>query len=192
MPKQKLISFLEKRGFLSEDEKKQIENIFQERKISKNELLLRAGEVCNEVYFVNKGFLRCFNFTENGNEFTRLLIPENSFGSNLQSFNNRIPSLENIQALEDSEILAIKHKDFVEFNEAHQNGMSIYRKILEEFQTFHIKRFEFLTNYDSKQRVEKFLKENPELAKRVMDKVIASYLNMSPETYSRFKKNFLI
>lgn len=188
MSKQKLISFLEKRGTLSEEEKVKIDEIFEERFVAKNKMLLHVGEVCNELYFVNKGMLRCFNLTETGNEFTRLFIMENSFGSNFQSYINRIPSLENIQVLEDSEILVINYKDFIEFNDTYQNGMSIYRKILEEFQTFHIKRFEFLTNYESKQRVEKFVKENPELAERVKNKIIASYLNMSPETYSRFRK----
>ncbi|MBP6575838.1 MAG: hypothetical protein KA796_02505 [Chryseobacterium sp.] len=47
---------------------------------------------------------------------------------------------------------------------------------------------EFLTQYSPQEKTEIFIKENPELESRITDKIIASYLQITPETYSRCKK----
>lgn len=182
-----LIKFLEKREVLSKNDKEKIAGLFTEKQINKGELLLHNGDICNEIYFINKGLLRAFYHTDKGVEFTRLIKTENEFCSNLQSFSARKPSLENIQALEDSTILVITYEDFVKFINSSSNGMSIYRKILEEFQSFHITRFEFLTSNSAQNKVHLFLKSQANLAQRISSKVAASYLQMTPETYSRIK-----
>lgn len=182
-----LLEFLEKRGNLSSKDRGIICSLFALKTVAKGEFLLRKGDICNEVYFIKEGVLRAWYFTEKGLEFTRLIKKEKEFCSNLQSFTSRIPSIENIQAIENSTVLTIKYEDFVHFTNSSATGMSVYRKILEEFQTFHIKRFEFLTSNGAQNKVALFFKNEPDLAQRINSKIAASYLQMSPETYSRIK-----
>lgn len=185
-----LLFLLDNNGLKAETDKKRIRNIFHFKKVKKSEMLLNKGDICNELYFIRKGLLRAFYYTQTGQEFTRLIANEKMFCSNWQSFTDRIPSIEYIQALEHSEILYVKYNDFIDLMEGSVAALQVYRNILEQLQIFHIKRFEFLTVNGSEQRVKIFLEENFELERRLTNRVAASYLQMTPETYCRLKSKF--
>lgn len=185
---QSLIDFTKiKFGFTPEEEKL-IGQYFRQENFRKNETILNAGEVCNKIYFIKKGTLRTFHLNQNGTEFTRLIAQENEFCTILISFQEKIPSSASIQALEETEVLSIQSGDFRDFIKISENAKKMYTKILEDFQNFQIKRIEFLTSFSPQEKVNLFLKENPLLEPRLTDKVIASYLQITPETFSRCKK----
>lgn len=165
-----------------------LEKYFQKESFKKNEILLHAGEICQKLYFIHQGILRTFHINSNGSEFTRLIVKENEFCTILVSFSGKIASPANIQALENTETYSITYENFQKLMAGSDHAKNIYTQILEHFQNFQIKRIEFLTSYSPQQKVEIFLAENPGLASRLTDKVTASYLQITPETYSRCKK----
>lgn len=162
---------------------------FAVKQVEKNEILLNAGEVCNHLYFVVSGILRTFHLNTNGTEFTRLIRKENQFCTVLLSFLEKKSSVATIQALEKGTLLAINSQDFRTLTQESEFAKNIYTKILEDFENFHLKRLEFLTSYSPKEKTEIFLKEYQDLEPRLTDKVIASYLQITPETYCRCKKS---
>lgn len=174
---------------IPKEEEKILEKYFTVKQVEKNEILLNAGEVCNHLYFVVSGILRTFHLNTNGTEFTRLIRKENQFCTVLLSFLEKKSSVATIQALEKGTLLAINSQDFRTLTRESEFAKNIYTKILEDFENFHLKRLEFLTSYSPKEKTEIFLKEYQDLEPRLTDKVIASYLQITPETYCRCKKS---
>lgn len=184
-----LIEFAKKHIEISTEDEEKIKKYFKVRNVEKNEILLNAGEVCNHLYFVVQGILRTFHLNANGTEFTRLIRKENQFCTVLLSFLEKKTSVATIQALEKGVLLAISSEDFRTLTKESEIAQKMYTKTLEDFENFHLKRLEFLTSYSPKEKTEIFLKEYHELEPRLADKVIASYLQITPETYCRCKKS---
>ena len=184
-----LIEFAKKHIEISTEDEEKIKKYFKVRNVEKNEILLNAGEVCNDLYFVVQGILRTFHLNANGTEFTRLIRKENQFCTVLLSFLEKKSSVATIQALEKGVLLAISSEDFRTLTKESEIAQKMYTKTLEDFENFHLKRLEFLTSYSPKEKTEIFLKEYHELEPRLTDKVIASYLQITPETYCRCKKS---
>ena len=184
-----LIEFAKKHIEISTEDEEKIKKYFKVRNVEKNEILLNAGEVCNHLYFVVQGILRTFHLNANGTEFTRLIRKENQFCTVLLSFLEKKSSVSTIQALEKGVLLAISSEDFRTLTKESEIAQKMYTKTLEDFENFHLKRLEFLTSYSPKEKTEIFLKEYHELEPRLTDKVIASYLQITPETYCRCKKS---
>lgn len=186
-----IFSFLRESFQFNNDDEVNFQKYFQREFFKKNEFVLRTGEICQKIYFIKKGLLRTFHINQNGMEFTRLIAKENEFCTILLSFSEEIVSAANIQSLEETELYSISKSDFKEFMSKSDNAKTIYTKILEDFQNFQIQRLEFLTSYSPQDKVEIFLKGNRKLEQRVSDKIIATYLQITPETYSRCKKVLL-
>ena len=186
-----IFSFLRESFQFNNDDEVNFQKYFQREFFKKNEFVLRTGEICQKIYFIKKGLLRTFHINQNGTEFTRLIAKENEFCTILLSFSEEIVSAANIQSLEETELYSISKSDFKEFMSKSDNAKTIYTKILEDFQNFQIQRLEFLTSYSPQDKVEIFLKDNRKLEQRVSDKIIATYLQITPETYSRCKKSLL-
>ena len=184
-----LIEFAKKHIEISTKDEEKIKKYFKVRNVEKNEILLNAGEVCNHLYFVVQGILRTFHLNANGTEFTRLIRKENQFCTVLLSFLEKKSSVATIQALEKGVLLVISSEDFRTLTKESEIAQKMYTKTLEDFENFHLKRLEFLTSYSPKEKTEIFLKEYHELEPRLTDKVIASYLQITPETYCRCKKS---
>ena len=161
---------------------------FERQEFKKNEILLNGGDVCTKLHFVSEGLLRTFHINKNGTEFTRLFVPEGKFCTVLLSFQEKIPSPATIQAIENSVLYSISHSNFIKIISGSVAAKNIYTSILENYQNFQIARLEFLTTLSPQEKVEEFLKENADLELRISDKIIASYLQITPETYSRCKK----
>ena len=181
-------AFLRENFDLTQEEENLTQKYFEKQDIKKNEILLNIGEKCNKLYFVAKGLLRTFHLNKNGSEFTRLMVPEGKFCTILISFQEKISSPATIQALENGLLFSISLDNFQEFISRSTNAKNVYTKILEDYQNFQISRLEFLTTLTPQEKVEQFLAENLELEKRISDRVISTYLQITTETYSRCKK----
>jgi CRP-like cAMP-binding protein len=164
-----------------------LEGAFIPNKIRKGEILLAPGEICKEFYFVNNGCLRVFFLDRSGKEKTRLILPDCSIGTSLSSFISQSPSLECIEALENTEVMTINRKRFYLLMDSSQNWNRFYVRILEMAYSFQNKKIEDLVVLSAKQRYEKLFAENPALIQKVSNKVLASYLNIREETLSRLK-----
>lgn len=183
-----LIQYLKSNFSINDEEELWIEKYFEKENFKKNEIILNAGEICQKLYFVEKGMIRTFHTNQNGTEFTRLIVKESEFCTILLSFTEKVESPANIQALEDTAVFSIKYSHFKDFISKSENARTIYTHILENFQNFQIQRIEFLTQFPPLEKTEIFLKENPNLAERLTSRIISTYLQITPETYSRCKK----
>lgn len=172
-----------------ENELEEILGCFKSKSVKKNNILLREGDVCKEFYFVVSGCIRIFFIDKNGHEKTRYVMLENHIGTALTSFISQKPTIEFIEALDDTKLLAISHSDFYRLNKEINNWQFFYQRILEMAYSFQNRKIEQLVTLTAKQRYECVFKENPLLIQRLSNKVLASYLDIREETLSRLKSN---
>lgn len=165
----------------------QVVSCFKPKTVKRNEILLVEGDICREFYYVHKGCIRTYFITPEGHEKTRYVMPDYHIGTALASFIAQKPSFEFIDALEDTEVLAITHYDFYRLNTEMVQWKDFYQKILEMAYTFQNKKIESRITLSAKQRYEQLLQENPKLVQRLSNKILASYIDVTQETMSRLK-----
>jgi len=155
----------------------------------KRKLLLKEGTICNHIYFIVKGAVRGFR-REGQKDITTWIVIENELVTSIFSLDNPAPSFENIQALENSELLALTYDDLGQLYERFPEFNLIARKLLHRYYADAEKRafIARLTKAENKYR--NFLMMHTSLANRIPLKYIASYLGMTLETLSRVRKRF--
>jgi CRP-like cAMP-binding protein len=157
--------------------------------VRKRKLLLREEGLCQHIYFIRKGAIR--GFTREGHkEITTWINVENQVVSSIFSLNNRAPSTENIQALENCELLIMTYDDLEKLYEQIPESNVLARKLLQVYYQDAERRafIARLTKAENKYR--HYLIYHQHLANRIPLKYIASYLGMTLETLSRVRKRF--
>jgi CRP-like cAMP-binding protein len=176
---------------ISDDEFEEALPFFKVEILQKNEYFSKAGRIADRIGFVNSGLLRSF-YTIKGKETTTFFQRPGMLATALASFLQMKPALENIQALETSELIIIDRKDLLTLYEENWKWQQIGRSITEQYYIIMEKRLIALQSQSALERYENFLLEYPELLNSVPLYYIASFLGISPETLSRIRREYLI
>ncbi|MBV4360627.1 Crp/Fnr family transcriptional regulator [Pinibacter aurantiacus] len=177
---------------ISQAEGEYFYSFFRKVKYKKNTLLLEEGSVAHEVFFVEKGCLRQFFFTEKGVEKTCNFVFEQEFLTDLESFSRQTRATTNIIALEPTECLVTTCKDLVECMAASPAVASFFNVIVENVATANIRRIQSLLSQSPEQQFEVLLQNSPKILQRVPQRYIAQYLGIAPESLSRIRKRALV
>ena len=153
----------------------------------RNEILLQYEQVANYYYFVNKGAVRVFTITDDGQEISRYFAFEDTFVTALHSLIDQKPAEEYLQTIEKSELLRISREDFYQLVASVPVFAKIYTEILELGFITAQKRIYGFQGYDALYKVKWIIKNQPKLLLRVSNKMAASFLGISPATLSRLK-----
>lgn len=151
------------------------------------DLILKAGEHCNSVYFIKSGVVRGF-VNEGKKEITTWISSENELVSSITSFGIDEPAVENLQSLEACDLLLISNTAMNQLYEEFPEFNIIGRKLLEHYYRDAEKRALIvrLSNAETKYRF--FLEHYPHLSNRVQLQYIASFLAITMETLSRVRR----
>jgi len=160
---------------------------FKHIKLKRNEQILTQGEVCRYVYFVASGCLQVFIYDSESNETTRDLVIENNWCSELISFGQQQPASENIRAVEPSDLFAIDRTGFQKMMETVPQFDKVYKQILEASYANSVYRLNTFVSLSALDRIKWLMDYRPKLMTRLSSKLIASYLGISQETFSRLK-----
>jgi CRP-like cAMP-binding protein len=160
--------------------------------IKKNEVILRPGEINERIYFIQRGLLRAYSL-EDGVDMTAWIKAEGEFVVSIASFYPQIPSYQFIHAVEHTEAFSISHAELFDIYKNHlvfsYIGLMLTIPVLVEWD----ERLHALQTMDSARRFEWFVKKHAHLLERVPGvpaKYIASYLGMTPETFSKIKSKY--
>ena len=168
-----------------------VKNYFRKHSYScsfrKGKLLLKAGEICEHIYFIQKGAVRGY-IKEGTKDITTWITAENEVVSSISSLDIRQPAVENIQAIENCELLALTYNDFQNLYIRFPEFNIVARKILQKYyQDAEGRAFiARLTKAENKYRL--FITRYGHLANRIPLKYIASFLGITLETLSRVRK----
>ncbi|OAD46278.1 Crp/Fnr family transcriptional regulator [Polaribacter atrinae] len=182
-----LTNFINKNITIDDEDLKIVLSYFKTIKKRKNDILLSNGKNSQASYFVKKGCLRLFYINEEGKDVTRYIAFENQFATELVSFITKDPAQESIQVVENSELLYITHDDFRHLMTIVPKWKDFYNIYLEKAYVNNSKRLISFTTLDATERYRQLFKINPNIVKRLPNKIVASYINISQETLSRIK-----
>src|SRR5678810_994164 len=98
----------------------------------KGRLLLKAGEICEHIYFIKKGAVRGF-IKEETKDITTWITVEGEVVSSIYALDKREPALENMQAIENCELVALAWTDFQNLYIQFPQFNIVARKILEKY-----------------------------------------------------------
>ena len=163
-----------------------LESILVPMKYAKNEMILREGETCTNIYWVVKGLVRQFYY-KNGKELTEYMATENSIVMCIESLFLEQPTHLQIKAIEPTVLIAIPKVELEAVAMKSVNIQILFRKILEESLILSQIHADMLRFESAQDRYQKLIKRQPQLVLRAPLVYIASYLQMTPETLSRVR-----
>ena len=99
---------------MTHDELDLLESILVPMKFSKNEMILREGETCKNIYWVVRGLVRQYYY-KNGKELTEYMATENTIVMCIESLFREQPTHLQIKALEPTIIYALPKADLEGF-----------------------------------------------------------------------------
>ena len=171
---------------MTHDELDILESVLVPMKFAKGELILKEGDVCEHIYYVERGLTRQFYY-KNGKERTEYLGVEHSIVMCIESLFKEKPTNLQLEALEPTLIYAMPKHELEKVALHNVNIQILYRKILEEsliISQVHADMLRFETAQD---RYLKLCKLSPQVVLRAPLVYVASYLQMTPETLSRVR-----
>jgi hypothetical protein len=179
---------IEKQIVINDDEFRFFSDFLLEKKISKRDLFLKEGDVCNYTGFVNAGCFRTFTRDDEGNENVTRFAIEDYWIGDLYSYLTGDVSPYNIEATLDSTVLMIHKNDMEKVYEKVPKFERFFRIIVQRGYIALEKRFSIDLNSSALQKYENLLQKFNDIELRVSQKHIASYLGITPESLSRIKK----
>ena len=182
-----LEKFLKARTEIDDKTVSYISSYFKLKKSKRNEFLLKEGEICKHFYFVNKGCIRLFNINKDGEEGTRYFHFEDAFGTALPSLIDQRPSYEFMQTIEPSELLVINRDDYFHLVDTIPQFSNLYRQILESAYLKSQERIYCFQSLEALEKVRWVLTNQSKWLTRLSNKMVASYLGLTPQTLSRLK-----
>ena len=158
------------------------------KKISKTEIVLHKGNVCQHSFFVQKGLLRSYTIDEQGKEHIIQFAPQNWFITDRNSTFLNAPSELYIDAVEDAEVVMFK-AEFVKKASEISKSYQVYNELLLQNHILHSQvRINLLLSATAEKRYMNFISLYPDLSLRIPQWMIASYLGITPESLSRVRK----
>jgi CRP-like cAMP-binding protein len=156
------------------------------KRFEKKEKLTRAGEVENYFYFITKGLVRKF-YKKNSHEINTQISTEGHIIHSQESFHSRLPSEYFVETIEPSIVIAISYDDLEHIFSTSKKLEHLGRLVITHTMVIKDRWQMQLVKLTPRERFIQFVTKNPELVQRVPQKFLASYLNIKPETFSRFK-----
>lgn len=172
---------------LSFEDETVIRTLFHEKEFKKGQHVLKEGQVCRHVFFIETGLVRYYINTD-GVEQTTYFNKENEFVCDNMSFLTQIPSQFNIQALEDSAIWMIGYDDLQRFYKEVTTGERFGRLAIEEVFVSAARQIGSLYSNTAEERYDKFISNFSDIAQRIPQYYIASHVGIKPQSLSRIRK----
>lgn len=156
------------------------------KKFKKKEIIQKEGVVSKNAFYVKKGLIRSYSVDEKGKEHIFMFGAEDWIIADLESNVFNKPSELCIETIEDSEIVIFTIDDF-NYSESSKEKLQKNSKLLARRIGSLQRRVIQLMSSSAKERYQMFLETYPLLPNRVPQKMIASYLGITPEALSKIR-----
>ena len=154
----------------------------------KGELIVHENEVCDKIFFLNKGFVRMYYLDKKGNEINYRFTDCQNFFVDFQSFLTNKPSRFYWQAVQNTDVMIISYQAVQDIYKK-SNTWNIFGRLIAEHVYLQLnERVEMLLFMQPTERYLQMLKKYPNIINQVPQLHIASFLGIKPETLSRIRK----
>ena len=186
-----LIKHIQQFVELNEKEVQLLNNCVKTICLKKKEYLLKEGQVCKALYFVEKGCLRMFFINSKAAEQITQFALENWWISDYFSFMDEKSSEYSIQAIEKSEIISLDKHAFDDLLKEIPQLERYFRILMQKALAASQLRAKYLYEMSKEEFFQHFSSSFPEFIQRVPQYMIASYLGLTPEYVSELRKKKL-
>jgi CRP-like cAMP-binding protein len=173
---------------IGDHEKNVCRALFKPHTLHRKQFLIRQGEICRNLAFVEKGLLRSYTIDEKGGEHIVQFAPEGWWISDIYSFHTEEPCEYNIDALETTEMLVLNKQSWEQLLEQAPVFERYFRILTQNSLVAYQRRVARTLMRTAEEVYMEFLRIYPEIAQRVPQHNIASYLGITPESLSRIRR----
>lgn len=176
---------------MTHDELDALESILVPQKYAKGQMIINEGQVCDSIYYIERGLIRQFYF-KNGKQITEHLGEDHTIFMCIESLFREEPTKLQVEAIEPTIVYAIPKQKLEQVALHNVNIQILYRKILEESLIISQVHADLVRFETAQARYKRMCKLNPQVILRAPLVYIASYLQMTPETLSRVRASMLL
>ncbi len=187
--KEKLSVFLQKFELLSNEEIAAFIEAFEEVRVKKRQYIVQPGFTTKHKHYVVKGAFRSFVIGDKGSDHTISFAIEDWWISDYNSFIYQRPATMFVVALEDSIILKISYEKEKALCRSNHNIESLIRKMAERGLAFQQRRMISNLTQSAEKRYDLFMEKYPQVAARMPQYALASFLGMTTEFLSKIRNN---
>lgn len=184
---QKLTAHIQKFISLDPEEISFLEQELESREIKRKTFLVKEGQICQSLFFVEKGCLRAFFISEKGAEQTCQFAIENWWITDYMSLDNQLASQFSIQAVESSGVVVLSREKQASLLKKIPKLERYFRLIAQRSFAASQLRIKYLFSQSGVERYRHFAASFPEFLQRVPQYMLASYLNISAEFLSKIR-----
>lgn len=160
---------------------------WEEREFQKGDFLTEAGKVEKYFYVVIKGVLAIYILTPEGDKRVIGFSFDGSFSGVYDSFLKSKPSHYFLEALTPCRMLCMNKASYDKLFELYPEFNVWGRLAHQELLIGRVNREVELITKSARERFEIFMERCPPELLQIPQKLLASYLNMTPETFSRMR-----
>lgn len=160
--------------------------IVQVKKFKKKEIITKEGDIEDYSYFIVSGIARKY-YKKEKEEINTQISCEGQMIHSQESYYSRTPSEYVVEAIEPCTFLAITYHDQEDTYQKNPKLERLGRLAITSLMVVKDKWQMQMIKLSPRERFLEFIKRNSHLLQRVPQKYLASYLNIKPETFSRFK-----
>ncbi|MEO5684783.1 MAG: Crp/Fnr family transcriptional regulator [Chitinophagaceae bacterium] len=183
---QSLYAYITQFTHVTEQEFEQMSSLLETVQCDKKQILTHKGQVEKHLYIINKGLIRKY-FYKNKEEIVTQIAKERDLVCSSVSFLSQKPSEYVVETLEPCTLTALSYENLQKIYSMGYHMERLGKLItLDWLLQKEIWEHDRL-RHEPRERFIRFMTENRELVQRVQQKYLASYLNMKPETFSRYK-----
>ncbi|WP_420387081.1 Crp/Fnr family transcriptional regulator [Roseivirga sp.] len=179
-----ILSNISKHVTLNAEEQRLLTGLLSEESVKKNTHLLREGEPCQYLYFVNSGTLRAYCLNAHGKESTVMFGISDWWITDMHCYLNQLPSMVYLQAVSSCEVLKLSFDDLNSLLEEVPAFNTFFRILMQKAYCREQLRMIENLSIPAFNRYENFIQKYPLIARQVPLKHIASYLGVTPEFLS--------
>jgi CRP-like cAMP-binding protein len=183
-----LFTYVHRYTQLRKEELLQVLPLLEIRLYEKKEMVLSAGEIDNYLNIVMKGMVRKFVVLGKNREVTLQLATEGHFIQSEISFNTRTPSELCLQAVEQSILVRLEHSRLEHIMRSYHWAETVGRLLVTYLAAGKERRLCNVRMKSARERFLEYVDKHPQMMRRVPQNVLASYLNINPQTFSRLKR----
>lgn len=183
--------FFKKFNALNEEETKAIVAHTQLEYFKKGDVILKQGKVCDKCFFILKGCIRRYQQIDAKEKTTGFFLEGDPIIF-YSSYINQVPSNYSLSCVEDCTLLIGTREQELELHKKYPNIEThlVYGLMLQDYDK--IDHYTTLLNsYKPQERYLMLMKTQPEIFNRVPLLHIASFLGVTPESYSRIRKRIM-
>lgn len=182
-----LLKYIRSLTLFSDESWTLLQPALSEKQYKKNELILKEGEVCQSLFYIDKGYCRSYYEIDGVAKNTSFFF-ENEIATNISSFGSGKPSESNIAACEELHVIIFDKEKLFTIAEQHIEIESLGRHCIRQFASKQEEFSNLFKLYSAQERLEYIERKYPEILQRVPLIQLASFLGVARETLSRIRK----